>query len=118
MIINLFFSVQTLFFDEVIAEPDGTHSLDCVWKLSNTCFECWKNLCYKFLTLCCGCCVAGEWGCEFAYIAFCHVWLVTPFLKILEINCGVCRRFYSLLVGCCLTPCFEACGGVFHHCKR
>ncbi|OWF53216.1 Caveolin-3 [Mizuhopecten yessoensis] len=62
----------TLLFNDVLGEPDGTHSIDCVWKLSYMCFECWKGLCYKLLTLFCGICIAAEWGCEFAYIAFYH----------------------------------------------
>nr|XP_022301807.1 caveolin-1-like [Crassostrea virginica]XP_022309899.1 caveolin-1-like [Crassostrea virginica] len=108
----------TLLFNDVFGEPDGTHSIDCVWKFSNCCFEFWKNLCYKLLTLCFSCCIAAEWGCEFAYIAFYHVWYITPCFKWIEINCGVCQRLYTMCINCCMTPCFEACGGLFHHFKK
>lgn len=112
------FILQTLFFDDVIGEPDGTHSLDCVWKLSRACFEFWKGCCYKINTLCCGCCIAMHWGCEFAYIAFAHIWYITPMFKVLEINCSVCQRLYSMCINCCMTPVCEAFGGIFHHFKR
>ncbi|XP_061179136.1 caveolin-1-like [Saccostrea echinata] len=108
----------TLLFNDVIGEPDGTHSIDCVFKLSNTCFELWKGLCYKLMTFCCGCCIAMEWGCEFAYIAFFHIWMLTPCIKVVEINCGVCQRIYTMCINCCCTPCYESIGGIFHHFKR
>jgi hypothetical protein len=50
-------------------EPDGVHSLDCVWKISHKCFELWKRLTYILLTTFYGICIAAEWGYEFAYIS-------------------------------------------------
>ena len=100
-------------FEDVLAEPDGAHSIDCVWKLSYTCFNLWLNICYKLSTLCCGICIAAEWGCEFANIAFIHVWHLTPCLKIFEINCNVLKRLYANIVGCCMEPCCESCGRIF-----
>jgi len=41
-------------FDDVLGEPTGAHSSDCVWKNSFKCFTCGKNFCYKFLTFFCG----------------------------------------------------------------
>ncbi|XP_069141788.1 caveolin-1-like [Argopecten irradians] len=108
----------TLLFNDVLGEPDGTHSIDCVWKLSYTCFECWKGLCYKLLTLFCGICIAAEWGCEFAYIAFYHIWFITPCMKVCEINCGLCQKLYATVINCCIVPCTEALGGLFIHFKR
>lgn len=92
--ILLYMIVQTLLFNDVIGEPDGTHSFDCVWTFSRSCFESWKIFCYNLMTMCCGCCMAAQWGCEFAFIAFWHIWYITPMFKILEINCGVCLRLY------------------------
>ena len=59
----LFFQVE---FHDILAEPDGLHSLDCVWSTSHLCFTGGKNCCYKFLTLFMGICIALFWGCEFA----------------------------------------------------
>lgn len=113
-----FLSFQTLHYNDVFGEPDGTHSLDCVWKLSYTCFECWKKFCYIVLTTLCGMCIAAEWGCQFAYIAFYHVWCVSPMMKVFEINCGLCQRIYAAIMNCCLVPCCEACGALFNAFKK
>ncbi|KAK6177821.1 hypothetical protein SNE40_015849 [Patella caerulea] len=108
--INDFVGVQ---FEDVLAEPEGAHSIDCVWKASFFCFNIWKNFFYKLATLCCGMCIAAEWGCEFARIAFTHVWIVTPLFKVLEINCGCLQKFWALCVHCCCDPCCEAFGLLF-----
>jgi len=107
-----------LFFNEIIAEPAGIHSLDCVWKCSWKCFELWKKLCYYIMTTLCGICISMEWGCEFAYIALYHIWCVTPCMKVLEINCGVCQKIYAMCVNCCPVPLCEACGALFHAFKK
>ena len=109
---------QTLIFTDVIGEVDGAHTIDFCYKAAAGCYECWKGLCYNILTICCGICIAAEWGCEFAYIAFCHIWFITPCLKICEINCGLCQRMYTTCVNCCITPVCEAYGGMFHHFRR
>ena len=100
-------------FEDVLAEPSGIHSIECVWKLSYFCFNFWKNLCYKLATLFYGICIAAEWGCEFAYIAFWHIWYITPVLKMLEINCSIVKRIWGQCVQCCMDPCCESCGLVF-----
>ncbi|KAK3585873.1 hypothetical protein CHS0354_038405 [Potamilus streckersoni] len=107
-----------VYFEDVLAEPESTHSIDCVWKLSFTCFNFWKNLCYKIQTLLCGICIAAEWGCEFAYISFAHIWCFTPFLKALAINCGCAKKLYGTCVKCYLEPCCEACGILFSAFKK
>jgi len=58
-----YFVFQSLFFSDIIGEPEGIHSLDCVWKLSYKCFELWKKLCYVVMTTLCGMCISMEWGC-------------------------------------------------------
>ena len=118
MYLILSYLFQTLHFNDVFGEPDGVHSLDCVWKLSHKCFECWKRLCYIIMTTLYGICIAAEWGCEFAYIAFWHIWIISPLMKIFEINCGICQRIYANIVNCCVVPCCEAIGSVFHAFKK
>lgn len=105
-------------FDDVLAEPEGTHSMDCVWKLSYTCFNLWKGLCYKLATLLCGICIAAEWGCQFALISFYHIWYFTPIFKMMDINCGCCKKVYTQCVSCCVEPCCIACGGLFNAFKK
>merc|ERR1712033_51280 len=101
-------------FEDIIAEPEGIRSMDCVWTLSNKCFKLCQHLIYWILTFFYGICIAIEWGQEFAYIAFIHIWYITPFFKVLEINCGCCKKVYGTCVHCCLDPLCEACGLLFH----
>ncbi|VDI47811.1 caveolin 1 [Mytilus galloprovincialis] len=103
----------TLHFNDVFGEPDGVHSIDCVWKISAKCFDCWKLLCYNIMTIVYGIFIAAEWGCEFAIIAFYHIWIISPCMKIFEINCGLCQRIYASCVNCCVVPCCEAMGSLF-----
>ncbi|KAJ8301719.1 hypothetical protein KUTeg_020706 [Tegillarca granosa] len=104
----------TINFEDVLAEPDAIHSIDCVWKFSHKCFECWKSLCYKIMTTLFGICIAAEWGCVFAYIAFYHIWYITPVFKMIEIECSVWRKLYTMCIGCCISPICEACGSLFN----
>ena len=110
---NPCFCIFQVCFEDVLAEPEGVHSIDCVWKLSYVCFNFWLNLCYKLATLFYGICIAAEWGCEFAYVAFYHVWYITPMVRMFEINCSVLRRLYATILGCCVEPCCESCGRIF-----
>jgi len=104
-------------FDDVLGEPDGAHSIDCVWKLSYLCFNCCKGCAYKLLTLCFGIPIAMAWGCEFAEIVFDHVWAITPCLRVYSIYCGSFQKCYAMCLQCCLAPVFEACGACFSNIK-
>lgn len=72
-------------YDDVFAEPSGTHSADCVWRNSYKCFTCSKNICYKILTFLCGIFIAIFWGCAFAKISFTVIWCWSPALRALHI---------------------------------
>ncbi|OWF35039.1 caveolin-1-like [Mizuhopecten yessoensis] len=100
-------------FEDVLGEPDGVHSIACVWKNSYWCFTCGKNCCYKFMTCLCGICIALYWGCEFAMITFEMVWCVTPMLKMLSIYCGCAQKFFGTIINCCLAPVCETTGLMF-----
>jgi len=97
-------------FEEVFGEPDGTHAIDCVWKLSYSCYNCGKNCCYKILTILCGVLLALFWGCDFGCTAFTHIWHCTPSLRMYSIWCGLCQKFLAITVSCFLVPVCEACG--------
>ncbi|XP_060063832.1 caveolin-1-like [Ylistrum balloti] len=105
-------------FEDILAEPEGAHSLDCVWKCSHRCFTCWKDLCYYIMTTLCAICIAAEWGCEFAYVSFVHVWYVTPLFKLLEINCACLQKLYGMCIHCCMDPFCEAMSIIFTPFKR
>ncbi|VDI47812.1 caveolin 3 [Mytilus galloprovincialis] len=105
-------------FEDILGEPDSVHSLNCVWKFSYICFNFWQRLCYIILTTCCGICIAAQWGCEFGYIAFSHVWCITPMFKVMEINCGCLQRIYGVCVHCCFDPLCESFGLLFGNFRR
>ncbi|XP_046573960.1 caveolin-1-like [Haliotis rubra] len=100
-------------FEDILAEPEGIHSLDCVWVNSFRCFNCWKSCVYNLLTFFYGIYIAARWGCEFAVVAFAHIWIITPMYKFLELNCGCIKKFYGMCVHCLLDPCCEGCGLLF-----
>lgn len=104
-------------FEDVLGEPDGAHSIDCVWRNAYNCFECGKNLCYKLMTTLCGICIALEWGCEFAMVTFNHVWCWTPMMRDLSITVGCCSKFVRVILDCCCVPWCEAMGACFSKIK-
>ena len=63
-------------------------------------------------------CIAAEWGCEFASIAFVHVWYVTPGMRVLAINCGFLQKCYGMCVHCAMDPICEAIGMIFNAFKK
>ena len=100
-------------FDEAIGEPDAAHSLDGVWGCSAKCFSCTFNVCYKILTTICGCPYAFMWACQFACVAFMHVYCLSPSLKMCQINSVFCAKYLAACWSVCLTPLCESCGHFF-----
>uniref|UniRef100_A0A8C4WRG4 Caveolin n=1 Tax=Eptatretus burgeri TaxID=7764 RepID=A0A8C4WRG4_EPTBU len=103
-------------FEDVIGEPDGTHTLDSVWKGSFTTFTITKYWCYRILSTICGIPCAFLWGFCFACVSCFHIWAVVPCLKayLIEIQC--LSQSYSLFIRTFCDPLFEAagklCGGI------
>ncbi|XP_078517800.1 caveolin-3 [Lissotriton helveticus] len=104
-------------FEDVIAEPEGTYSLDGVWKASFTTFTVTKYWCYRLLSTIFGIPLAIIWGILFALISFCHIWAVVPCIKsyLIEIQCV--GRIYSLCIHTFCDPLYEALGKVFSSVK-
>ncbi|KAK3556423.1 hypothetical protein QTP70_008349 [Hemibagrus guttatus] len=100
-------------FEDVIAEPDGTHSMDGVWKASYTTFTISKYWCYRILSAIFGIPVALLWGFCFACISFCHIWAVMPCIKSYLIETQCLSRIYSLCIHTFCDPFFEALGKIF-----
>ena len=97
-------------FEEVIGEPDGVRSIDCVWRNSWKCFRGTLNCCYVFLTVLCAIPISFCWGCEFACLACYHIWYVTPAIRIWAIDLLACRNFVRLVLDACVGPCCETLG--------
>ena len=85
-------------FDDVLAEPEGAHSADCIWKNAFKCFNCGMALWYKILTYCCGICIALGWGCAFAEVAFGAIWCFTPMMRLLTIVLFPIRKVMSIIL--------------------
>ncbi|XP_024229810.1 caveolin-3 [Oncorhynchus tshawytscha] len=100
-------------FEDVIAEPDGTHSLDGVWKASYTTFTVSKYWCYRILSAILGIPMALLWGFLFACLSFCHIWAVVPCIKSCMIESQCFSRIYSLAIHIFCDPLFEALGKIF-----
>jgi hypothetical protein len=93
---NAFIQVQ---FDDVLAEPEGAHSADCVWENAYKCFNCGFGCIYKLWTYCCGICYGLFWGWIFACIAIKVIWIITPGMRALHIILHPIRKLISILLG-------------------
>lgn len=61
-------------FDDVIAEPSSTHSLDSVWIGSHALFELIKYVFYRILTTLLAIPMAFLAGLVFAILSCVHIW--------------------------------------------
>lgn len=99
-------------FEDVIAEPEGTHSFDGVWKASFTTFTVTKYWFYRLLSAIFGIPMALIWGIYFAILSFLHIWAVVPCIRsyLIEIQCV--GRVYSICIHTFFDPLFEAVGKI------
>lgn len=104
-------------FEDVIAEPYGTHSLDGVWKVSHTTFTVSKYWCYRLLTALLGIPLSLVWGLLFACLSFCHIWAVVPCTKSCALELQCTGQMYSLIVHTFCDPVYEALGKIFSKIK-
>ncbi|XP_068129740.1 uncharacterized protein [Hyperolius riggenbachi] len=107
------FPLLQIDFEDVIAEPEGTHSFDGIWKASFTTFTVTKYWFYRLLSAIFGIPLALVWGIYFAILSFLHIWAVVPCIKsyLIEIQC--ISRVYSICIHTFCDPLFEAIGKVF-----
>lgn len=106
-------SLLQIDFEDVIAEPEGTHSFDGIWKASFTTFTVTKYWFYRLLSAIFGIPMALIWGIYFAILSFLHIWAVVPCIRsyLIEIQC--ISRVYSICIHTFCDPLFEAMGKVF-----
>merc|ERR1711893_585168 len=97
-------------FEEVLGEPDGVRSIDCVWRNSYSCFNGTLSCCYKVLTILCGIPLAFCWGCEFACTACYHVFYMTPMIRDTAIWCKQTEAVCRICVTACCTPIMASMG--------
>ncbi|EPQ14850.1 Caveolin-1 [Myotis brandtii] len=109
----LFSKSKQIDFEDVIAEPEGIHSFDGIWKASFTTFTVTKYWFYRLLSAIVGIPLALLWGIYFAIVSFVHIWVVVPYIKsfLIEIQCF--SRIYSICIHTLCDPLFEATGKIF-----
>lgn len=102
-----------VFFQDVFAEPEGSYSIDGVWRTSFTAFVNTKYWCYRIITAVLGIPTAVLCGMYFACLSFDYIWCVMPCLKayIIELQClgkifGLCLRTFC-------DPFFESVSRIF-----
>ncbi|XP_062924451.1 caveolin-3 [Mobula hypostoma] len=100
-------------FEDVIAEPEGTYSLDSVWKTSSTVFTVSKYWCYRIISAMFGVPLSLIWGFYFACLSFCHIWAIVPCIKSYLIETQCINRVFSLCIHTFCDPFYEALGKVF-----
>ncbi|OCT85756.1 caveolin-3 [Xenopus laevis] len=106
-------SVIKVDFEDVIAEPQGTHSFDGVWKASYTTYTVTKFWCYRILSAVIGIPLSIIWGFIFALISFCYIWAAVPCVKSYQIETQCLGRTFSLCIHTFCDPLFEALGKIF-----
>ncbi|XP_077539191.1 caveolin-3-like [Haemaphysalis longicornis] len=97
-------------FDDVFAEPEGTYSLDGVWKAATLTFTHTKNFCYRVLSLLCAVPLALIVGISFACLSFQHIWCIGPAIRHCRVNCHVVRQYMRIILESCCAPCFSEMG--------
>ncbi|KAF6029501.1 CAV1 [Bugula neritina] len=107
----------TVAFEDIFGEPDGVHSPDCAYKCGFMCYEGAKSICYKIITVLCTWLYGFCWGCQFAYVTCCYIWMFTPTIRMLKLVCGTCQSIYATCVECCLVPLCSSCGALFSNIK-
>ncbi|KAL3852811.1 hypothetical protein ACJMK2_016426 [Sinanodonta woodiana] len=97
-------------FEDVFAEPDGSHSFDAIWKTSHIVFMESRLCCYRALTSICAVPCALYWGINFACLSFDLIWWIQPWLRSIQV---ILKPLASICIMCLkalVDPCFESCG--------
>ncbi|XP_033746505.1 caveolin-1-like [Pecten maximus] len=100
-------------FDDLFAEPDGAHSIDCVWQNSALVFTRTKFWCYRILTAIFAIPCAFCWGISFACLTCGFVWNVRPMIRRYAIEIIPCAQIWRIFIEAIISPIFESCGKIF-----
>ncbi|XP_064363539.1 caveolin-2 [Dromaius novaehollandiae] len=100
-------------FEDVIAEPELTHSFDKVWICSHALFELSKYLIYKLVTLVLAIPLALLAGIIFAVLSCVHIWIVVPFVKTCLMVLPSVQTVWKSLTNVFIVPFFQSIGRCF-----
>ncbi|GCB60410.1 hypothetical protein scyTo_0012736 [Scyliorhinus torazame] len=97
-------------FEDVIAEPAGTQSLDSTWICSHVSFEFFKFVLYKVLTLVLAIPLAFVIGILFAIITYIHIWFLMPIVKTFMMMQPTFSIIWKTLMDVFISPLYQSVG--------
>lgn len=103
------FSLQVQ-FEDLFTEPEGSHSIDGVWRASYRVFTGTKHWCYRILSAIFAVPCAFCWGLHFACLTFSHIWTIQPSLRSCNIEIYPMARLWGLFVRSFCDPFCESVG--------
>ncbi|XP_072291647.1 caveolin-2 [Eucyclogobius newberryi] len=99
-------------FEDVIAEPDSSHSFDRVWVWSHAGFELAKFLFYRLLTALLAVPVAFLLGLLVALLSLVHIWLVMPCVHTVLMLLPSVKIVWRSLTDTFVSPLFTSAGKI------
>ncbi|KAM5302333.1 caveolin-2 [Glossophaga mutica] len=100
-------------FEDVIAEPESTHSFDKVWICSHALFEISKYVIYKFLTVFLAIPLAFAAGIIFATLSCLHIWIIMPFVKTCLMVLPSVQTIWRSVTDAVIAPLCTSVGHIF-----
>jgi hypothetical protein len=102
-----------IMFDDVIAEPDGSHSFENIWRGNYVVFYYTKLWFYQFLTAIFGWPISFVCGIVFAMASAFNNFVFTPFFKIFALCFYWIGRVWGTMFHEIIDPVFESFGRCF-----
>ncbi|XP_064109849.1 caveolin-3-like isoform X2 [Macrobrachium nipponense] len=103
-------TLMSILWDDIIGEAEGLRTPEKCWNCSISCYDGTRRCCYVFLVILCAPLIAFCNGCQFACLAFNHVWCVGPCLRMWKINMATLKKFWEAWLYAVCLPMFETCG--------
>jgi len=79
-------------FDDVLAEPSAAQGFEWVWKLAFVVFSQTKSWFYKIFAAVIAVPASLMWALVFALVTVLYIWVVSPALRLLDLNLAILRR--------------------------
>jgi len=102
-----------IMFDDVIAEPDGSHSFENVWRGNFIIFHYTKLWVYSFLTAIFGWPISFICGIVFAIVSAINNFVLTPFFKLFTLVFFWIGKFWGTMFREICYPIFDSFGRCF-----
>lgn len=103
----------SLEFDDVLAEPAGSLSIDPIWQISFVLFSQTKLWLYRIAAAIVAVPAALLWALVFALITVVYIWILAPALRLFDLGVCIARRVLVGLMRTTVEPVCAAVGAVF-----